>query len=679
MAFKFSTVFNNFARGKADHDLNGRFDLPIYPSAADIFTNFFGNFKGNAIFRNGFENMVKFQDCAMIEFKFNKEQSYICVFYNLKVKFLTYDSGGNFGFVQNGGGDLEVTTPYSLAEAKQLDWTQNADVMYLTHPSYAPRKLTRVAADNFTVATFTRTLDPFTSTDNYPALCQFYGGALFYAATNNKLTTVWRSKVADYDNMTTGSNDDDGLEFAVAELTERFQWLQGGNKSLIGGSSQGLVSINGGTADDPITPSTVSATLTNTDGTSDAHPLRKEDLLFYINQDKRNCKYFSYDILTEAFKTDDANVVSYDISVGLFKRMVYKQDRNDLIWIVNEDGTMCALNFNLREKIVGWSKHESQATFEDCSMITNNEGVAQLFTLMKFGSDYFICRLAEQPDYLMREDFYSGDNNEETDDQTFARYMSEKLRVLNYLDLSSYVSNDFTSTLTYTGDTEVGSAGTIGSSASDFSSGDVGKYIAFTTVDGSQWGIFLITGYNAANNVDVEVVAEPHATSYASWRLSFTTITGLTDFIGQTVAVVADGGYVGDFVVNGSGEVALEREAFTAWVGFDYEGLIKTFNLGFQIQGVNTQITKKHVNKLGIRFVNSAGGLVGTSLYRMSEVQQYKLTDFLDMPPLPMDGTEFASHLDTFDENKVLYIKQNKPLPMNVTAVVAEVNYGTKT
>lgn len=137
--------------------------------------NFYGNFKGNALFRCGFENLLKFQDCAMIEFKFNKAQSYICVFYNLKIKFLTYDVSGNFGFVQSGGSDLEVTTPYSLAESKELDFAQNADVMYITHPTYAPRKLTRVSATSFTLGTFVRTADPFTGAGDYPALCAFYG------------------------------------------------------------------------------------------------------------------------------------------------------------------------------------------------------------------------------------------------------------------------------------------------------------------------------------------------------------------------------------------------------------------------------------------------------------------------------------------------------------------------
>lgn len=679
MSAKIHTAFQNFSRGQADHDLNGRYDLPIYQTSSEIFLNFYGNFKGNALFRCGFERMETFEDCAMVEFKFNKAQSYIALFYNLKVKFLTYDSNGVFGFVESSPGvDLEVVSPYSLAQSKELDYTQNADVMYITHPSFAPYKLTRVSATSFTLATFVRTADPFTGAGDFPALCAFYGGFLYYAATNNELTTIWRSKGADYDDLTVGTADDDGLKFAIAELTEKLLWLKGGNKSLIGGSSQGLVTINGGQAGDPITPTTVSAFITNTDGASEAKPLRKEDLLFYVNSDKRNVKYFTFDILTESFKTHDASVISYDVGQGKFKRMIYKQDRNDLIWILKENGKLCALNFNDREKIVGWSEHDSEMLFKDISMITNNEGVAQFFALVLYASTYYIVRMAEQPEFPLRETFFTGVLNEAADNEAFNKFTAEKLKDCNYLDISQRVKNEYTSTITYTGLTAIGSAGTIVSGASDFALGDVGKFIWYKTATGREWGIFEITGYTSATTVSVTVKQIPTASVYSSWYKTFTTITGLpSTFNGKTVAVVADGGYIGTFVP-ASGEIALGKPVTSAWVGFSYDGLIKSFNLGFMLQGLNTQVTVKNMNRVGLRLVNSAGGLIGTTLYRMVEVQEFQTAGFFDLPPLPMDGDVFTGYTDDFNRAKSLYIKQDKPLPFNVTAVVAEVNYGTK-
>jgi len=196
---KITTGFNNFARGKLDHDLNGRYDLPIYTSGADIFKNFFSNFKGNAIYRPGFEKIFLFQDCRFVEFKFNIQQDYLALFYNGKIRFLSYDEETNeIGWVLDGSSNiLEVTSPYTLAHCKELTYDQNADVMYVAHNSYEPRKLTRVSANSFTLATFTRTSDPFDNpsggSTGWPACVRFYKGRLWYGGPGLKTTHIYGS------------------------------------------------------------------------------------------------------------------------------------------------------------------------------------------------------------------------------------------------------------------------------------------------------------------------------------------------------------------------------------------------------------------------------------------------------------------------------------------------------
>lgn len=150
---KVVTVYNNFARGKIDHDMMGRFDLPIYQSGSDVLENFYTNFKGNAIYRQGFADMLgeAFQDCVFQEFRFRNDQNYLLVFYNTKIRFLSFDSGGNFGWVLDGMSNiLEVTTPYTLDECRELQFSQNADVMVITHQSHPPKDLKRTAANAFT-------------------------------------------------------------------------------------------------------------------------------------------------------------------------------------------------------------------------------------------------------------------------------------------------------------------------------------------------------------------------------------------------------------------------------------------------------------------------------------------------------------------------------------------------
>ena len=382
---KITTTINNFSHGSSDHDINGRFDLPIYSSSSEIFQNFYSNFKGNGIYSPGYELILKYKDCRFIEFKFTAEQSYLCLFGENEIRFLTYDSGGNLGIVQSGGSDLVVATPYTVAEAKELKYDQNADVMYVVHNQHPPYKLTRTSATNFTFATFTRTSDPFddpiTGTVGWPAAVRFNKARLFYAAPTLKPTGVYGSVAALYDDFTLGSaNDDDALEFQVAEIAEPIEWLMDSNNSLIAGSNEGTVAINGGSIDAPITPKTVEATLTSADGCATTQPIKKDDLLFYIRRDGRALDYFRYDVLTENFKTQNVNFLAYDITKDKISQLVYKKDRDDLVYTVRGDGTLLSLNFNETERIVAWHEYPRSGNFIQISKLSNNEGDIQLFS-----------------------------------------------------------------------------------------------------------------------------------------------------------------------------------------------------------------------------------------------------------------------------------------------------------
>lgn len=70
--------------------------------------------------------------------------------------FTAYSSAGTTARI------VEITTPYEEADDLfKLQYTQNADTMYLVHPFYEPRKLTRSSHTSWSLVRFTRTADPF--------------------------------------------------------------------------------------------------------------------------------------------------------------------------------------------------------------------------------------------------------------------------------------------------------------------------------------------------------------------------------------------------------------------------------------------------------------------------------------------------------------------------------------
>jgi hypothetical protein len=671
---KIATTYNNFSRAKLDHDLSGRFDLPIYNTGAEEFTNFISNFKGNAIYRAGLELAETFQDCVFVEFEFSQEQSYLCLFYELKVKFLTYDANGNFGFVESSPGvDLEVTSPYTLEQARDIQWAQNADVMKIVHPEVLPKDFTRVSATSFTFANSVTTGagfdNPSTGTTGYPGSVCFKDGRLFYAAATLKTTTVWASESGDYENFTIPATivDDSPIQLTIADLTEKVEWLLPSERNVICGNRKNIAVINGGDVNTPLTAANVSVTITGAEGSNSTIPLRKDALVFYLGRNDRNVYYFRYDLLGETFKASDANFVSYDITEGGISKLRYKKDRNDIIYTVRGDGKLLALNFNEEEKIIGWSIQETDGIIQDIATITNNDGDPQLFCLVLRDSVYYVERLADFIEFSRRDAFFTDD--EDDDREAYNRMIGEELKLARYLDNLECISNLQDNIITFDG------TDTITATSSVFTSGDVGKFIVYQTQTGYEKGRFEITGYTSGTEVEVEALIGPSTNTYQYWYLTFDSLSGLSRFNGKTVSVVADGGYLDDFEVSG-GAIDLGTQVTSVCVGLSYTGLIKTFNLGFAIQGVNTQKNIKSVFQAGIRLIDSAGGLIGTTRYRMTPIQELTERDLNYLPPLVVDQTKLITYSDDADINKALYIIQDKPLPMKVADIIIETKYG---
>ncbi len=59
--------------------------------------------------------------------------------------YTAYSSGGSVYTI------YEIVTPYTTAQLDDIDYVQSADVMTLTHPSHAPRELSRLGNDNWTL------------------------------------------------------------------------------------------------------------------------------------------------------------------------------------------------------------------------------------------------------------------------------------------------------------------------------------------------------------------------------------------------------------------------------------------------------------------------------------------------------------------------------------------------
>lgn len=69
-----------------------------------------------------------------------------------------YDTSTSSGTINE---IIEVATPYSAADTADIRVVQSADVLYIFHPNFAPRKLVRVSATSWTLSTLAFTDGPY--------------------------------------------------------------------------------------------------------------------------------------------------------------------------------------------------------------------------------------------------------------------------------------------------------------------------------------------------------------------------------------------------------------------------------------------------------------------------------------------------------------------------------------
>jgi hypothetical protein len=142
----------SFTAGELSPALWARVDLAKYSSGLKTAVNLFIHPHGGASNRAGLEFVAEVKDSAdearLIPFQFNTEQSYIIEYGDQYARVIR-----DGGVVLSGGVPYEFTTPYLPADLEELVFIQEADVMYKVHTSYAPRKLSRLADDNWLLTT----------------------------------------------------------------------------------------------------------------------------------------------------------------------------------------------------------------------------------------------------------------------------------------------------------------------------------------------------------------------------------------------------------------------------------------------------------------------------------------------------------------------------------------------
>jgi len=155
-----TSILNSFNAGELSPYLEGRTDLEKYYSGVKLLENFLVMSYGGVTRRPGSAYIGPVKDSALavrvIPFEYSITQPYIIEMGNLYMRF--YRDGAR---IESGGSPVQVTTPYLAADLFEIQFIQSADIMYLVHPEYAPRELTRTSHTSWTLTAIEFIRGPF--------------------------------------------------------------------------------------------------------------------------------------------------------------------------------------------------------------------------------------------------------------------------------------------------------------------------------------------------------------------------------------------------------------------------------------------------------------------------------------------------------------------------------------
>ena len=364
-------ILSNFTGGEFSPSLYGRVDLAKYYNGCRLLENYLIKPQGGAVRRPGtyYVEDVKYHNrkVRLIPFEFSDTQAYILEFGHEYIRFYMDE-----GQLQSGSAAYEIASPYQESDLFELDYAQSADVMYIVHPDYAPRKLTRTGHTAWTLSTPAFTANPFTGADKYPSCVEFFEQRLFFANSNDDPQKIWGSKSGEYENMTTGAGDDDAVEYTIAaSKVNAIRWLAAKDVLLFGtiGAEWRLGATS---ASEPITPTNVLCRRQSTYGSALVKPVTVGQAILFLQRARRKVRELVYSFEQDTYLAPDMNLLADHMTKSGIVDMAYQQEPDSILWSVLSNGYLVGMTYQRDQEVVGWHRHITDGKVESVACIPSS-------------------------------------------------------------------------------------------------------------------------------------------------------------------------------------------------------------------------------------------------------------------------------------------------------------------
>lgn len=235
--------------------------------------------------------------------------------------------------------------------------------------------------------------EPFTGPGNYPGVCAFYDQRLILARTNNQPNTVWGSRTGAWRNFNTNVVDEDGenqsgsisdtsaWEFTLyADEVNEILWCKSMN-DLLFGTAGGEFRMGGGGY--TITPTNVNATRQSNYGCSSINPVLVGQSVIGAGSGNRSLLAYQWEYSGDAYRGTSISHMAGHLFEG--RRMAgfdCQADVDSIIWVVMSDGALLSLTFMSEEKVLSWSRHDTDGRFEAVAAMKDLAGNNEMWFIV---------------------------------------------------------------------------------------------------------------------------------------------------------------------------------------------------------------------------------------------------------------------------------------------------------
>lgn len=494
----------------------------------------------------------------------------------------------------------------------------------------------------------------------YPAVSAIFQQRQIYAGTEEKPVTIWGSRYKRFSNFDSSNFvlDNDSFEFdldtpAIAPIRHLIT-TRGG---LLAFTQTEIRLLNGGGANEPLTPTNALADPQTYTGVTKLRPITIDSDILYREGKGYAVRLLSYNEVSKVYGGEDKSILSNHL-FGLGRditRWCYQESPFKVVWCVREDGALLCFTIVKPEDVFAWTPGSTRGHFVDCLAVREGPTDRVYVTTQRYiNGRYtkFIERMSLR-DFTNVEDAWCVDAG---------------------LSLGVHAPGaDIT--IFHEGDVWYCVAST-----SIFSGADVGKMLRAAD------GIFEVTAQPSGVRLDLRMFEEP--TNFipqtdnsrtwvipaGEWTLDepVSMLSGLFHLEGETVSILGDGNVFPPKVVT-NGQVTLEQPVTRAIVGLGYRCQAKS--LPITVPQAAIEAKRKRVLGLGIRLDKSRGLKNGRSLDSLYEMRE-RSTEPLGRPTRLINGIKYQSIASTWDENGQTYFVLDDPLPVTILSLVFDVEVG---